>query len=972
MAKELPKAYEPGKYEDDIYTRWEQSGFFNPDSLEGEPYAIMMPPPNVTGVLHLGHALENTLMDIMARYQRMQGKKVLLVPGTDHAAISTQAKVEGLLVQEGVERPREELGREALVERIRDFAEESKATILTQVKKMGTSADWSRLAYTFDETRSRVVNEMFSKMYKDGLIYRGHRVVNWSVKGQSTCSDDEIVYVDRKGMLYTFQYSKECPIVIATTRPETKLGDTAIAVHPEGRWKQYIGQEFIIENFGQSGHTLTLKVIGDEAVDDAYGTGALGVTTAHSPIDFDMYVRQKAEGNDIGLVQVIGEDGKMTVNAGGDFAGLAVEDARAKMVEWLKENDLLQKEEEVEQNVGTSERYKDLIEAIPKTQWWLDVNKQVPGRDKTLRELMKDAVAAGLGGDETQKVTITPDRFTKMYLDRVNKLRDWCLSRQIWWGHRIPVFYDMSHPKNEDGLIHFGTDTQKGLILESSVREKIDAVGRYAVSADNNGLVYILSFAQAKKLVEWGSVTWEEIKEKAVHFEMKRCEEYRVLVSSEEQIISEIQDPDTLDTWFSSGTWTFSTLLDDSLKEGESFEEWVARSKDLDIFHPTAWMQMGYEILYLWLMRMILTSVYMKKEIPFKDAYIHGMLRDKHGKKFSKSAGNGIDPIEVINEYGTDALRYSLIAGISPGNDAKFYTEKVEGARNLVNKLWNITRFMLLQIGEPNREIAEPEPKTLADKWILWELRGLVSGTNNAFEKYSFSEIGENLRSFTWNELADWYLEIAKVEGGKEEILNYVLNTLLKLWHPYLPFVTEQMWKTVYGEDQFLMTEAYPASPGDSGVADDHLHLFTTTVRGVITGIRALRAENKIEPAKKLTALIAANGDAQGVLDQNAEVIRALARIESLTIGPKFEKTDTMVGFVEGGVEVLIDLEGVVDFEKEKERIAKELEEAKKYAAVLEKKLGNAKFVENAPPEVVDGEKKKLEEVKEKIEKLSK
>ena len=879
--KELPKAYEPQSYEDNIYKKWEESGYFNPDTLEGEPYSIMMPPPNVTGVLHLGHALENTLMDIMARYQRMQGKKVLLLPGTDHAAVATQARVEKNLMAEGMVHPREVLGREGLLEKIREYAEGSKSTIIGQIKKMGTSADWSRLAYTFDEDRSKAVNAVFKNMYDDGLIYRGYRVVNWSVKGQSTCSDDELEHVERPGMLYIFKYSKDIPIVIATTRPETKLGDTAIAVHPEGRWKQYIGQEFTVEHFGQQGHTLTLKVFGDEHVEDAYGTGALGVTTAHSPIDFDMYVSQKALGNDIGLIQVIGEDGNMTAEAGVEYVGLSVSEAREKVVAWLGENNLLEKEEEIVQNVGTSDRFGDVVEAIPKTQWWLDVNKEIPGRGKSIRELMKEALTTGLSGDESKKVRVTPERFTKLYLDRVDNLRDWCLSRQIWWGHRIPVWY-----RGEEIVV---SDTMP----------------------EGDG--------------------W-------------------------------IQDEDTLDTWFSSGMWTFSTL------------GWPEDTLDFNTFHPTSWMQMGYEILYLWLMRMVLFSAYNFDDIPFRDVYIHGMLRDMDGQKFSKSKGNGIDPIEVIKEYGTDALRYSLISGISPGNDSKFYTEKVEGARNLVNKLWNISRFSLTIISGIDFK-QTTKNWTLSDKWILCKFNELKNQVTNDLETYNFSQASEKLREFTWNDLADWYLEIAKFEKFKEKngVLIHILPDLLKLWHPILPFVTEELWKTlkVTDESEFIMTSQWPVA-GPSSISDKKVKKQFELFQEVVISIRSLRTEKNIPYNKKLKVSILTDGDVDFWNEQKKN-IQEMVKLEEINVEDvrvagtyTREENERVVSLFVGSVKIIVDLAGAVDVEAEKTRLQKEIDHVVPYITQLEKKLSNAGFVDNAPEDVLEGERKKLEEAKQK------
>ncbi|MBT3539247.1 valine--tRNA ligase, partial [Candidatus Parcubacteria bacterium] len=771
----------------------------------------------------------------------------------------------------------EELGREGLLEKIREYSEESKATILKQIKKMGTSADWSRLAYTFDEDRGKAVNEVFKKMYDDGLIYSGYRVVNWSVKGQSTASDDELIYIDRKAKMYTFKYSKDFPFTIATTRPETKLGDTAVAVNPEDkRYKKYIGQTFDV-NF--CGVDLKLKVIADDHVDPEFGTGALGVTPAHSSVDFEMFERKKAEGDEIDLIQVIGEDGNMTAQAGDEFVGKTALEAREFVVEKLKTEGLLEAEEEIDQNVGTSDRFGDVVEAIPMKQWWLDVQKEIPSKGKSLRDLMKEALTTGLGGDEEQKVNINPERFTKLYLDRVDNLRDWCLSRQIWWGHRIPVW-------------HRGEEIQVGA-------EKPDGEG------------------------------WT-------------------------------QDEDTLDTWFSSGLWTFSTL------------GWPDKEPDVETFHPTNWMQMGYEILYLWLMRMVLMSTYNLGEIPFKDAYIHGMLRDKDGQKFSKSAKNGIDPLEVIEKYGTDALRWSLLSGVTPGNDSRFYIEKVESAQHFVNKIWNIARFTIGKIQETDykiqKDIKLPEAKTLADQYFLMKVNQTANTITGLLDSYQFSLAGEQLRDFTWNEFADWYLEIAKIEDDKSEILNYILNIILRLWHPFMPFVTEAIWQEIHGEENMLMIEKWPVKENVSSDKKDPYHDFAI-LKDTITGIRSLKADYKIDPVKKLDVIISA-GDKKDILQENSEVIKRLARLESLEVQEKIEKPEQSVGFVESGVEVYIKLEGVVDFDKENVRLTKEIKQLEGYVSGLDKKLGNEKFVSSAPEDVVEKEKEKLKEGNEKLEKL--
>lgn len=856
---EMAKAYEPQGVEDALYKMWMDSGYFNPDNLSGDPYTIMMPPPNVTGVLHLGHALENSLMDAMARYQRLQGKKVLLVPGTDHAAIATQAKVEKLLMKDGMKHPRQELGREQLVEKIREFAEDSKATILSQIKKVGTSADWSRLAYTFDEERNQAVRTLFVRMHEDGLIYRGYRVVNWSVKGQSTCSDDEIIHVERPAKLYTFKYSKDFPITISTTRPETKLGDTAVAVHPtDERYSQYIGQTFTVDV--GAAEPLSIRIIADEGVEKDFGTGALGVTPAHSAIDFAMYEKSKASGHPIGIIPVIGADGKMTAAAGQDYVGLTVEEAREKFVSWLTAQDLLVEEKDIVQNVGTSDRYGDVIEAVPMTQWWLDMNKVIPKRKKTLRDLMREAVTTGLDGDETQKVTITPDRFTKLYLARVDNLRDWCLSRQLWWGHRIPAWY-------RGDEIFVGTEAPAG-------------------------------------------EGW-------------------------------VQDEDTLDTWFSSGSWTFSTL------------GWPEKSKDLKTFHPTSWMTMGYEILYLWLMRMILMSTYALEEIPFKDAYIHGILRDEHGQKFSKSSGNGIDPIDVINQYGCDALRLSVLAGISPGNDSRYSKEKIEGARNLVNKVWNISRYVFMTTGGA-KHVEQATAKTLADRWILGRFAETAKKVSALMERFDFSLATEVLRDFTWSDFADWYLEIAKIEGEKSDILNYILERLLVLWHPFMPFVTEEVYKQY--ESGSIMTAKWPSVTFELNKKDTK---DMEALQQIIGRIRDYRS------AYQLNVIDVKTLGGSKFMQEHKQTITTLAKVGDLVIGAG-ESGDEDVS----AISLSFVLPEGFDAGKQVEKLNKEIASLNKYVKGVQGKLANADFVANAPAAVVDTEKAKLAEAEAKLKAL--
>ncbi|MDP3057593.1 MAG: valine--tRNA ligase [bacterium] len=969
---EIPKAYNPQEVEDKIYKIWEKSGVFNPDNLDlpknAKVFSVAMPPPNVTGILHLGHALENTLMDTMIRYQRMQGKKALLIPGTDHAAVATQAKVEKDLVKSGkYKNPRQELGREKLLEIIRDYSEKSKAMILSQIRKMGTSCDWDRLAYTFDEPRSRAVNEVFAKMYRDGLIYRGYRVVNWSVKGQSTCSDDELVHIERPAKLYTFKYSKDFPIPIATTRPETKLGDTAVAVHPEGKWKKYIGQKFTID-IGAA-KPLQIKIIADKNVDSAFGTGALGVTPAHSMIDFEM-----AEKNKLPVIKVIGENGKMTAEAGKEYAGLTVDEAREKFVEYLKKEGLLEKEEDIVQNVGTSDRFGDVVDVLPMTQWFVDVNKKIPGspklgeasKKKSLKDLMREAVTIGHNGKIKQKIKITPDRFQKIYLNWIDNLRDWCISRQMWWGHRIPVWY-----KTE-----VGSEMEAIYFNENVIFQKLG----FKNESEFNKFSWKIN--EENKDATWGSWKKGEIqigrqyinllKEKGL-FDEDWVQKNRIKRNNKEserhvgekpiETFGWIQDPDTLDTWFSSGLWTFSIL------------GWPDRTKDFKDFHPTSWMQMGSEIIFFWMARMILMSTYTIDQIPFKDVYIHGILRDKDGRKFSKSLGNGIDPLEIIKKYGTDALRLSLIIGTTPGNDARFYEEKVEGYRNFANKLWNISRFILFNIdsADHNTDIKKIDKKklTLADKWILARLSGLAGSVTKNLDKFNFSAAGEEITKFMWDDFADWYLEIAKIESkrgeaekkSKDAILTHCLKTLLKLLHPFTPFVTEEIWSKF--NETMLMTEKWPKfsfKAGKSDIADFSL------IRNSIVAIRNLRSENKIEPGKKIKAIFA--GKKTGLINREAGIIKKLSYLEDLVIELKKEKIEKVISAFIDGVEIHLPLEGLIDAEKELVRVEKEIKENEKKIAEAERNLANKNFIERAPKEIVADTREKLKNSYDAIKKL--
>lgn len=719
------KPYNPKDTEDRIYKLWEDSGLFNPDvcieknftDKDAETFSMVLPPPNVTGTLHLGHAATLTIEDIMTRFARMQGKRTLWLPGTDHAAIATQSKVEKMIEKEEGKR-KIDLGREEFLNRVNKFAQESHDTIINQSKKMGASLDWSREAFTLDEKRNFAVRTAFKKMYDDELIYRGHRIVNWDPKGQTVISDDEIVYEERKAKFYTFKYSKDFPISISTTRPETKVGDTAVAVHPDDtRYKDLVGKTFTVKDF--CGVSLEIKIIADTAVEKDFGTGALGVTPAHSQIDADI-----AQRHNLPTKQVINEFARMTV---GDERLLdkKVTEARDIVVEWLKQEGLLEKEEEVIQNVSTAERTGGIIEPLPKLQWFINVNKPIKDRNnKSLKELMIEAV-------KSREINIIPDRFEKVYYNWIENLHDWCISRQIWYGHRIPVWYSKTESNKDE--IYCGINPPEDL------------------------------------------ENWE-------------------------------QDSDTLDTWFSSGLWTFSTLGWPDLD-----------SPDFKTYHPTNMLETAYDIIFFWVARMILMSTYILGEVPFKNVYFHGLVRDAQGRKMSKSLGNSLDPLELTSKYGADAVRMSLIIGTGPGNDSKMSEDKIRAYKNYANKLWNITRFVLSNT-EGIRLDLSFERYVSKDLDLISEQNELIKEITKEMEEYKFYLVGEKIYQYTWSRFADVILEESKKifeEGTEEEILSrrhfliMTLEKILKILHPFMPFVTEEIWQTM-SKDKLLMVEKWP------------------------------------------------------------------------------------------------------------------------------------------------------------------
>ncbi len=710
IAEKLLKPYDAQTEEKAAYTLWEQSGYFNPENMiadghtapDATPYTIVMPPPNVTGTLHMGHALGGTVQDIIIRYHRMRGFRTLWIPGTDHAAIATQSKVEGIIKKEEG-KTRHDLGREEMLKRIDAFAQQSHDTMVSQIKTLGFSCDWSREAFTLDETRSIAVRTVFKQMYDDGLIYRGNRIVNWDPKGQTTISDDEIVYEARKAVLYTFKYSKDFPISISTTRPETKVGDVAVAVHPsDERYTQYIDKEYDAVFCGVPIH---IKIIADEAVEKEFGTGALGVTPAHSMIDWEM-----SERHTLPRPQVINEYAKMMVGEE-NLMGKKVVEARETIVAWLSEQGLLENQQEIDQNIATAERTGGIIEPLPKLQWFINVNKPITKRNnKTLKELMRESVAGG-------SIKIIPDFFSKTYFHWIDNLKDWCISRQIWYGHRIPVWY-------KDNDIYVETEAPSG--------------------------------------EDW------------------------------------IQDQDTLDTWFSSGLWSFSTL------------GWPEETEDFKIYHPTSTLVSAYEILFPWMARMILMTGYTLGTIPFKDILLTGIVRDGQGRKFSKTLGNGIDPIDIAQKYGSDAGRMALILGTAPGTDMKLSEEKIKGQKLFANKVWNVARFVLSNTEDVDLDAALTSQDQ--EHYSAWKAE--LKRITDDIDSYALHTASELIYHYIWDTFASTIIEESKpllisedlaIKQSRQKLLYTLLSESLTTLHPFMPFVTESIWQLLPVKEKPLL-----------------------------------------------------------------------------------------------------------------------------------------------------------------------
>lgn len=887
---ELDKQYNPVQTENARYKVWESSGFFRPRSdregkKPGRPYVIVIPPPNVTGILHMGHALNNTIQDILTRWNRMRGVDTLWIPGVDHAGIATQNVVEKKLAKE--RKTRQDLGREKFLEEVWRWKEEHGSTITRQLRSLGASCDWSRERFTMDEGLSRAVRECFVRLYKKGLIYQGHYIINWCPRCQTALSDEEAEHRETQGALYHIKYpvagkGTKCErpgedhVVVATTRPETLLGDLAVAVHPEdARYLHLKGLKVVLPLMNRE-----IPVIQDGLVDPVFGTGVVKVTPAHDPNDFEMGKRHQ-----LPQLNVMHPDGTMNVQAG-PYVGLDRFEARKRVIEDLEAQGLFLKKEPHTHAVGHCYRCHTVVEPYLSKQWFVKM--------KPLAEKALEAHRAG-------KTVFYPDRWTKVYTNWLEGIRDWCISRQIWWGHQIPVWYD----------------DQKNVYVAHSYEEAL---------------------AEARR---------------------RRGGDVELT-----------QDPDVLDTWFSSWLWPFSTL------------GWPEKTEDLQHFYPTSDLVTASEIIFFWVSRMVMAGLEFMGEVPFNRIYIHGTVRDAKGLKMSKSLGNSIDPLEVIGEMGADALRYSMI--MLSSQDVYLSREKFEVGRNFTNKLWNAARFVLMQLegftgGSAVLEV-DVKKLPLASRWILSALESKSREADRFLSDFGLAQASEILYHFTWNDFCDWYIELAKPALGGEnaedrentkKVLFYVLEKICRLLHPFAPFVTEEIWlhlKSMARPQErwpdSLMLASWPVEK-DLRHADGQAEKSLEVLRRAVSGLRDLRANLNIPPSEKLQAVFCCREDfaAEVLQSTRAEVLR-LARLESFEIARSFEKSKSYVGNSYPDFEAFLRVEGVVDMEKERDRLQKKMAEKERYVLSLEKKLSNENFVKNAPSEVVDSEREKLDEAR--------
>ena len=875
MEKEvLPKSYEPKDVEEKWYRFWEENGLFKPDiNSEKEPFCVVIPPPNITGFLHMGHALNNTIQDIICRYKRMKGFNVLWQPGTDHAGIATQNVVERELAKKGLSR--HEIGRERFIQLVWEWKEKYGNIIIKQLKRLGCSCDWSRIRFTMDEGLSKAVKEVFVRLYEEGLIYKDDYIINWCPRCHTALADIEVEHEETDSFLYYIRYpfkEQNGYLIVATTRPETLLGDTAVAVNPEDkRYKEHIGKTVLLPVLERP-----IPVIADSYVDMEFGTGALKITPAHDLNDFEI-------GNRHGLerIKVINEDGKMNELAG-PYKGMDRFECRERIIEDLKKEGLLEKIEPYRTAIGHCYRCKTIIEPLLSKQWFV---KTAP--------LAKPAIEAV----RSHKTKIFPSNWETVYFEWMNNIRDWCISRQIWWGHRIPAWY-----------------------------------------CKNCGHI---------------NVDKEEVQTCA------RCGSSELF-----------QDEDVLDTWFSSALWPFSTL------------GWPEKTKELEIFYPTSLLVTGFDILFFWVARMMMMGIHFMGDVPFRHVYIHALVRDAEGRKMSKSKGNVIDPLDVMSKFGTDAFRFTLAALAAQGRDIKLSEEKIMGYRHFVNKLWNASRFVLMNLKnetefEDFAHRIDRKDLGMEDKWIITRLSKVVKSVSEAIENYRFNEAAGTCYQFVWHEFCDWYVEMSKLylySNNKNKrkstltVLLNVLSTVLRLLHPFMPFVTEEIWQKLPGKKKSIMVSRFPEP--EEFFEDKEALEKIGLVMSVITAIRNVRGELRVPPSKRINVVIDAPEQKATLLKEYVHHVKELAKVDEIHIGHNIEKPDSSATSIVEDVSIYVLLKGLVNIEEEKKRIIKEMKKTQKEIEMFKKKLENKNFVEKAPSHVVEEVREKLNMASEKFSKL--
>ena len=860
--KELAKTYDPKAMEDRIYGEWLEKKYFHAEvDRSKKPFTIVMPPPNITGKLHMGHALDNTLQDILIRYKRMQGYNALWIPGTDHASISTEVKVINQLKSEGIDK--NELGREGFLKRTWEWREEYGRTIVDQLKKIGSSCDWDRERFTMDEGCSKAVQEVFLRLHKKGYIYKGSRIINWCPVCKTSISDAEVEHEEQAGHFWHINYpikGSDKFVEIATTRPETLLGDSALAVNPDDeRYKDIVGKTVILPLVGRE-----IPVIADAYVDKEFGTGVVKITPAHDPNDFEVGKR-----HNLPEINILNDDATINEN-GGKYAGMDRYEARKVMVEELKEQGLLVKVVDHVHNVGTHDRCGTTVEPMIKQQWFVK-----------MEEMAKPAIEAVKNGD----LTFVPERFDKTYLHWLENIRDWCISRQLWWGHRIPAYY---------------CDDCGEIVVDREMPSVCPKCG-------------------------------------GTHF---------------------TQDPDTLDTWFSSALWPFSTL------------GWPENTEDLDYFYPTDVLVTGYDIIFFWVIRMVFSGYEQTGKCPFHHVLIHGLVRDSLGRKMSKSLGNGIDPLEIIDQYGADALRFTLVTGNAPGNDMRFYMERVEASRNFANKIWNASRFIMMNIEKAEvPEAMDPSELTGADKWILSKVNTLAQDVTANMDKFELGIAVQKLYDFIWEEFCDWYIEMVKPRLYNEEdqtkaaalwTLKTVLTNALKLLHPYMPFITEEIYRNLTGEES-IMISAWPEFKEEWSFEKEEAEV--ELIKEAVRAIRNVRSSMNVPPSKKAHVIVVSEKpQVREVFEGSKAFFGTLSYASQVTV------QEDKSGIGEDAVSALIPDAAVympfaelVDLEKEIERLKKEEERLTKELARVNGMLSNEKFISKAPQSKIDEEKEKLE-----------